>query len=70
MAALAGRPEQMQLMYGVDGERRLTEYELDGLPGYAGSRPVRVGNAASQQFQLDVYGELMDALHQARASSR
>jgi GH15 family glucan-1,4-alpha-glucosidase len=56
----------MQLMYGVEGERRLVEYELDWLPGYAGSRPVRVGNAASEQFQLDVYGELMDALHQAR----
>ncbi|HEX3732380.1 MAG TPA: glycoside hydrolase family 15 protein [Mycobacteriales bacterium] len=67
LRALAGRPEQMQLMYGVEGERRLTEYELDWLPGYAGSRPVRVGNAASKQFQLDVYGELMDALHQARA---
>jgi GH15 family glucan-1,4-alpha-glucosidase len=53
-------------MYGVEGERRLVEYELDWLPGYAGSRPVRVGNAASEQFQLDVYGELMDALHQAR----
>jgi GH15 family glucan-1,4-alpha-glucosidase len=53
-------------MYGVEGERRLTEYELDWLPGYAGSRPVRIGNAASRQFQLDVYGELMDALHQAR----
>ena len=66
LRALAGRPEQMQLMYGVEGERRLTEYELDWLPGYAGSRPVRVGNAASTQFQLDVYGELMDALHQAR----
>jgi GH15 family glucan-1,4-alpha-glucosidase len=67
LRAVAGRPEQMQLMYGVEGERRLTEYELDRLPGYAGSRPVRVGNAASGQFQLDVYGELMDALHQARA---
>lgn len=66
LRALAGRPEQMQLMYGVEGERRLTEYELDWLPGYAESRPVRVGNAASEQFQLDVYGELMDALHQAR----
>jgi GH15 family glucan-1,4-alpha-glucosidase len=64
---VAGRPEQMQLMYGVEGERRLTELELDWLPGYADSRPVRVGNAASRQFQLDVYGELMDALHQARA---
>jgi len=66
LRALAGRPEQMQLMYGVEGERRLTEFELDWLPGYAGSRPVRAGNAASRQFQLDVYGELMDALHQAR----
>src|SRR5215218_1323144 len=65
LRALAGAPEQMQLMYGVEGERRLVEYELDWLPGYAGSRPVRVGNAASEQFQLDVYGELMDALHQA-----
>ncbi|MGH3981433.1 MAG: glycoside hydrolase family 15 protein [Pseudonocardiaceae bacterium] len=52
LRALAGRPEQMQLMYGVEGERRLAEYELDWLPGYAGSRPVRVGNAASRQFQL------------------
>jgi len=66
LRALAGRPEQMQLMYGVEGERRLTEHELDWLPGYADSRPVRIGNAASEQFQLDVYGELMDALHQAR----
>jgi GH15 family glucan-1,4-alpha-glucosidase len=66
LRAVAGRPEQMQLMYGVGGERRLTEFELDWLPGYAGSRPVRAGNAASRQFQLDVYGELMDALHQAR----
>ncbi len=48
------------------GERRIAEYELDWLPGYAGSRPVRIGNAASGQFQLDVYGEVMDALHQAR----
>jgi GH15 family glucan-1,4-alpha-glucosidase len=67
LRAVAGRPGQMQLMYGVEGERRLTEFELPWLPGYAGSRPVRVGNAASEQFQLDVYGELMDALHQARA---
>jgi GH15 family glucan-1,4-alpha-glucosidase len=66
LRAMAGRPEQMQLMYGVEGERRLLEYELGWLPGYAGSRPVRAGNAASEQFQLDVYGELMDALHQAR----
>ena len=49
-------------MYGPAGERRLTELELDWLPGYEGSAPVRIGNAASDQFQLDVYGELMDAL--------
>ena len=49
------------------GERRLPEFELDWLPGYEGSRPVRIGNAAHEQFQLDVYGEVMDALHQARA---
>ena len=49
------------------GERRIREYELDWLPGYEGSRPVRIGNAAHEQFQLDVYGEVMDALHQARA---
>jgi GH15 family glucan-1,4-alpha-glucosidase len=53
-----GDPTQIQIMYGVGGERRLTEFELDSLPGYEGSRPVRVGNAASEQFQLDVYGEV------------
>ena len=56
----------MQIMYGVRGERRLEEYEVPWLSGYADSKPVRVGNAASKQFQLDVYGEVMDALHQAR----
>ena len=56
-------------MYGAAGERRLTEYELDWLPGYEGSSPVRVGNAASGQFQLDVYGEVFDALHADRAGS-
>jgi GH15 family glucan-1,4-alpha-glucosidase len=56
----------MQIMYGVEGERRLTETEIEWLSGYANSTPVRVGNAASGQFQLDVYGELMDSLHQAR----
>ena len=66
LRALAGRPEQMQIMYGVEGERRLTETEIGWLSGYADSKPVRVGNAASGQFQLDVYGELMDSLHQAR----
>lgn len=64
--ALAGRPEQMQIMYGLDGERRLTEVELPWLPGYQGAAPVRVGNDASTQLQLDVFGELMDALYQAR----
>jgi GH15 family glucan-1,4-alpha-glucosidase len=63
---VAGDPGQLQIMYGVAGERRLTELELDWLPGYAGSRPVRVGNAAAGQFQLDVYGEVLDALARAR----
>jgi GH15 family glucan-1,4-alpha-glucosidase len=54
-----GDPARAQIMYGVGGERRLSEFELDHLPGYEGSRPVRVGNAASEQFQLDVYGEVM-----------
>jgi GH15 family glucan-1,4-alpha-glucosidase len=66
LRAVAGSPAEMQIMYGPAGERRLTELELDWLPGYEGSAPVRIGNAASNQFQLDVYGELMDALMQAR----
>jgi GH15 family glucan-1,4-alpha-glucosidase len=66
MRAVAGDPEDLQIMYGVTGERRLYEHELDWLEGYEGSRPVRVGNAATEQFQLDVYGEVMDALHSAR----
>ena len=53
-----GDPSKLQIMYGIGGERRLTEFELDELPGYEGSQPVRVGNAASEQFQLDVYGEV------------
>ena len=64
--AVAGAPSQMQIMYGIAGERRLNEFELPWLPGYEGSRPVRVGNAACGQLQLDVYGELMDTLYQAR----
>lgn len=64
--AVAGSPEQAQIMYGVGGERRLWEWELDWLPGYKGARPVRVGNLAATQLQLDVYGEVMDALYQAR----
>lgn len=66
LRATAGDPGQLQIMYGVGGERRLTELELDWLPGYEGSAPVRIGNAAVKQFQLDVYGEVMDAMHQAR----
>ncbi|MFS2013969.1 glycoside hydrolase family 15 protein [Azospirillum sp. CT11-132] len=66
LRATAGHPEQLQIMYGLAGERRLMEWEADWLPGYESARPVRIGNAASTQLQLDVYGELMDALHQAR----
>jgi GH15 family glucan-1,4-alpha-glucosidase len=66
LRAAAGAPSQTQIMYGVAGERRLVEYDLPWLPGYEASRPVRVGNAASHQLQLDVYGELMDALYQSR----
>jgi GH15 family glucan-1,4-alpha-glucosidase len=66
LRAAAGAPSQLQIMYGLAGERRLTEYELPWLPGYEHSRPVRIGNAAHGQLQLDVYGEVMDALHQAR----
>ena len=65
LRALAGTPEQVQVMYGLAGERRLTEIELPWLPGYAGSAPVRIGNAAHAQFQLDVWGEMLDAGHAA-----
>ncbi|HMK63684.1 MAG TPA: glycoside hydrolase family 15 protein [Acidimicrobiales bacterium] len=65
LRAVAGDPAELQIMYGPAGERRLEEWEVDWLSGYEGSRPVRVGNAASGQFQLDVYGEVMAALHQA-----
>jgi GH15 family glucan-1,4-alpha-glucosidase len=65
LRAAAGSPEQIQIMYGLGGERRLDEQELDWLPGYEGSRPVRTGNAAHGQLQLDVIGEVLDALHQA-----
>jgi GH15 family glucan-1,4-alpha-glucosidase len=68
LRAVAGAPDQLQIMYSVVGERRLTEITLDWLPGYLDSRPVRIGNAASKQFQLDVYGEVMDAMHVARRS--
>jgi GH15 family glucan-1,4-alpha-glucosidase len=66
LRAAAGAPEQLQIMYGPGGERRLPEMTLDWLAGYEGSQPVRIGNAASRQRQLDVYGEVMDCLHQAR----
>ena len=68
LRVVAGDPAQLQIMYGPAGERRLTELELGWLTGYEGSRPVRIGNAASTQVQLDVYGEVMDALHQARCA--
>ncbi len=64
--AIAGSPDQLQTMYTVMGERRLEEFELDHLPGYEHSRPVRVGNAAAKQLQLDIYGELSDVFDQAR----
>jgi GH15 family glucan-1,4-alpha-glucosidase len=62
----AGAPKNMQIMYGIWGQRRLLEWEAAWLPGYEGAKPVRIGNAAHAQLQLDVYGELIDAFHQAR----
>lgn len=64
--AIAGDPDQMQIMYAVAGERRLPEFKLDHLSGYEGSQPVHIGNSASGQVQLDVYGEVLDSLYQAR----
>jgi GH15 family glucan-1,4-alpha-glucosidase len=66
LRAAAGKPDQMNILYGVAGERRLTEIALDWLPGYENSRPVRIGNAAHKQFQLDVPGEIIDTLALAR----
>ena len=66
LRAGAGAPAQLQIMYGLAGERQLREWEVPWLPGYEQSCPVRIGNAAHGQLQLDVYGEVMDALHQAR----
>ena len=66
LRAVAGDPGEVQIVYGLAGERRLDERELPWLPGYEGSQPVRIGNAASAQLQLDVYGEVSDTLHQAR----
>lgn len=66
MRAIAGRPEDAQIMYGAAGERRLAESELPWLPGFEGSGPVRVGNGAHDQFQLDVYGEVLDTFYEGR----
>jgi len=66
LRAAAGSPRQIQIMYGLRGERRLTEWQVAWLPGYENSQPVRIGNAAHTQLQLDIFGEVMDALHQAR----
>ncbi|MGI9086253.1 MAG: glycoside hydrolase family 15 protein [Chthoniobacterales bacterium] len=68
LRAIAGSPEQMQIMYGVRGERRLDEYEIPWLAGYENSQPVRVGNAASEQFQLDVFGEVLDSMWRAHCA--
>jgi GH15 family glucan-1,4-alpha-glucosidase len=68
LRAVAGSPDQLQIMYGIAGERRLTEWTAPWLPGYENSAPVRIGNAAYSQLQLDVFGEIMDVQHQARRS--
>jgi GH15 family glucan-1,4-alpha-glucosidase len=67
LRAAAGSPSQIQIMYGLAGEKRLAEWEVPWLSGYHGSKPVRIGNAAADQLQLDVFGEVMDAVYQARA---
>jgi GH15 family glucan-1,4-alpha-glucosidase len=67
LRAAAGSPSQLQIMYGLAGEKRLAEWEAPWLAGYEGSKPVRIGNAAATQLQIDVFGEVMDALHHARA---
>lgn len=64
--AVAGSPDQVQIMYGLAGERQLTEWDVGWLPGYEGAKPVRVGNAAADQLQLDIYGEIASAMHHAR----
>ncbi len=66
--SVAGSPDQIQIMYGISGERRLSEWEAGWLDGYQGAKPVRIGNAASEQLQIDVYGEMTEALHQARSA--
>jgi carbohydrate kinase (thermoresistant glucokinase family) len=69
LRTVAGSPHQLQIVYGLSGERQLIEWEVPWLPGYQGAAPVRVGNAASAQLQLDVYGELIDAIYQGRTHS-
>ena len=66
LRALAGSPDQVQIMYGLKGDQQLVEWAVDWLPGYEGSRPVRVGNAASSQLQLDIYGEVLDSFFHAQ----
>jgi GH15 family glucan-1,4-alpha-glucosidase len=66
LRAVAGSPDQVQIMYGLAGEKDLREWELKNLPGYEGSKPVRIGNAAAEQLQLDIYGEIVSMLHYAR----
>ena len=66
LRAVAGRPQDLQILYGISGERRLPEAEVSWLPGYEGSAPVRIGNAATSQYQLDVYGEVLDTFHLMR----
>jgi len=68
LRAVAGSPDNMQIMYGIKGQRRLLEWEAGWLPGYEGAQPVRIGNAAHAQLQLDVYGELIDAFYQSRVA--
>lgn len=68
LRALAGSPDQIQIMYGIKGERQLVEWEVDWLPGYENSKPIRVGNAASLQLQIDIYGEMLDCFYHAQHS--
>jgi GH15 family glucan-1,4-alpha-glucosidase len=68
LRAAAGAPAQVQIMYGLGGERRLPEFDVPWLPGFDKSLPVRIGNAAHEQLQLDIFGEVLDVLHQARRS--
>jgi GH15 family glucan-1,4-alpha-glucosidase len=68
LRALAGSPEQLQIMYGIQGERQLIEWEVDWLRGYERSRPVRIGNAAAGQLQLDIYGEVLDCFYHSQSS--